>query len=126
MLNPTNIKLTLEQTAQHQVLHLVRVGYSYDLTHPGPSGQAADAPFVGTIDILGDDLIHDDLLATAVDAHEFDCAPGDTVTIERSFLVGQSLLDEDIGDDEIKVTIKISREGVEVGQAMSPIVRGRF
>ena len=104
----------------------MRVGYSYQLANQNPVGPGEDLPFRVSVDIVGDDLIRDDLLASAVDAHDVSCAPGDQLTVERSLLVGQSLLDEDIGDDEIKVIIKVSRDELELAAAVSPIIRGRF
>ncbi len=44
----------------------------------------------------------------------------------RSFIVAQGVLDEDIGDDEIKLRIRVSRGAEPPVSASTPIVKGKF
>jgi len=121
------LQLTLEQSQEQRLLRVVRVGYAYTLSNPGEPGvKEPSAPFVGEIDIFGDDLLSDDLLAKGVDQHEFDCAPGSETRIERRLIVAQAVLDEDIGDDEIKLRIRVSRDKDAPLSAFTPIVKGKF
>jgi len=110
----------IEQTAEQAAVQTVRIGYAYTIRAP----QTAD--YDGTIDILGDDVLSDDELAMGVDAHQVQCIEGQDQRVERSLLVGQKLLDEDIGTDEIKLRINVACEGEPTESVMTPIIRGDF
>lgn len=125
----SNISLTLTQTVQQRVLRVVEVGYAYTLSYETDPGRKASAvPFNVEIDILGDDLLSDDLLAAAVDQHSVDCPADSSVRVARTLTVAQGLLDEDIGDDEIKLRIRLTHDGHPETpvEAISPIVKGKF
>ena len=128
-MNPvlSNMSLTLAQSPEQSKLGIVAVGYSYRLENPlDPAIKDSGLPFVVCIDILGDDVLTDDRLALGVDEHSIDCAPGNICPVQRQLIVAQGLLDEDVGDDEIKLQIRVSRDGTELLTAMTPIVRGKF
>ncbi len=116
----TEVMFTIEQTAEHALLKTVRIGYAYTI-------EGAEAGiYEVAIDILGDDIIRDDKLALAADPHQVDCTNAAPARTERSIMVGQALLDEDIGTDEIKLRINATAPSGEVISAMTPIIRGNF
>lgn len=122
-----NLQLTLEQSQEQRLLRVVRVGYAYLLKNNGEPGvKDSAAPFVTQIDILGDDILTDDLLAEGVDRHELHCEAGAECQVTRGFMVAQGVLDEDIGDDEIKLRIRVSRGNESPVTALTPIVKGKF
>ncbi len=116
--------LTLKQTEAQEVLKIVSVAYGYTLTCTAVECER-QVSFDVSVDILGDDLVSDDVLAEGVDRHivECDAAP---ITMERTFLVGQSLLDEDIGSDEIKLRVRARDSAGDEIVADTGIVRGNF
>lgn len=123
----SDLSLTLTQTNEQRLLRVVKIGYSYVLGNTAdPSTKDPATPFEVTIDILGDDVLTDDLLASSVDAHNLLCPPGEAVSVQREFTVAQGLLDEDIGDDEIKLTIRVHRDSEAPVEATTPIVKGKF
>lgn len=123
----TNLQLTLEQSEEQQRLGVVHLSYAYTLVNAGnAASKDPGQSFAAEIDILGDDVITDDLQALAVDLHTVDCAAGDETRVERSLMVAQAVLDEDIGDDEIKLRIRVSRDTEATVQAITPIVKGKF
>src|SRR5262247_2663243 len=91
--------LTLRQTDAQKTLQTVSVTYGYTLTCTEVECER-NVSFDISVDVLGDDLVRDDVLATGVDRHIVEC---DRMPIEmrRGFVVGQALLNEDIGTDEI-------------------------
>ncbi len=117
--------LTLTQTEAQQVLKIVDISYGYTLTCT--DGEVEQAPsFDVCVDILGDDLLRDEILASDVDRHLIECGSTDPIETRRSLLVGQSLLNEDIGTDEIKLHIRVrDSSGAEIS-ALTGIVRGNF
>ena len=120
----SELMLKLEQTATQRVLRTVTVTYRYTLT-TAASERGDDRVCVVSVDILGDDVVVDDKLALGVDAHEVNLNDVE-ITNERSFVVGQSLLDEDIGTDEIKLRINATVEYGKTVSAMTDIVKGDF
>ncbi|MEM7220543.1 MAG: hypothetical protein AAF515_19435 [Pseudomonadota bacterium] len=122
----TDTTLSLTQSDEDRLLRIVHVGYGYTLTRDAD----CDLPEEGlevSIDILGDDLISDDLLARDIDRHVVACRAGATTSQQRRLVVAQALLDEDIGDDEIKLRISAhDASGTRLATAMTPIVRGAF
>jgi hypothetical protein len=120
----SGLMIKLEQTAAQRVLKTVTVTYGYTLT-TAASQCADDRLCTVTVDILGHDLIIDDKLALGVDAHEV-CLDQVEVGNARTFVVGQDLLNEDIGTDEIKLRINATDDQGNTVSAMTDIVRGDF
>jgi hypothetical protein len=123
----SGVKLTLAQSDADRAVEIVRLGYSYTLTCSDVECQRNIA-FDVCIDVLGHDLLRDDTLARSLDTHLVECGgtSGQPIEIQRSLVVGQSLLDEDIGTDEIKLRVRARNDaGDEIAQT-SGIVRGRF
>ena len=116
--------LTLRQTDVQQKLKMVGVTYGYTLTCTDVECER-NVSFDISVDIIGDDLIDDDLLATGVDRHVVEC-DRQPIEMRRSFLVGQSLLDEDVGTDEIKLRVCVRDSAGDETSAMTGIVRGDF
>lgn len=148
----SNLSLTLTQSSQQRVLRVVDVGYSYTLTNPVDASistgekDSAITAFIVEIDIIGDDVLSDDLLARAVDQHKIICPEGASVATSRQLTVAQGLLDEDVGDDEIKLVVRVTRDNRSDSdsadsnadttaasnkrpqqiEATTPIVKGKF
>ncbi len=119
--------LTLRQSETEQALKLVLVSYGYTLTCTDVERERG-LSFDVCVDILGDDVVRDDVLAAAIDRHIVECDSTHPASIEmrRSFFVGQSLLDEDVGTDEIKLRVYTrDSSGGEIS-ALTGIVRGDF
>lgn len=133
MPNLTRIKLTLSQDAEQVKLKTVGISYGYTLSFGAQEtdeAKEADEPtsYRISVDVLGDDLLKDDDLALDVDSHsvvveEHGERP---IEMERAFVVGQALLDEDLGDDEIKLRIVVRDDAGELTSAMTDVIRGRF
>lgn len=123
----TGLILTLKQTEAQQLLKIVGVAYGYTLTCNAVECERS-ASFDISVDILGDDVVTDDVLAGAVDRHIVECggAPAVPIEMRRSFVVGQSLLDEDVGTDEIKLRIRARDAAGDEIVADTGIVRGNF
>lgn len=126
----TRIKLTLSQDAEQVKLKTVGISYGYTLSFSSEEAAKADEPisYRISVDVLGDDLLKDDELVLDVDSHsvvadEEDVQP---IEMERAFVVGQALLDEDVGDDEIKLRIVVRDDTGELTSAMTDVIRGRF
>lgn len=128
----TDLSLTLTQNQEQRLLRVVEISYSYTLHNSLDNTQ-----FLTNIDILGEDVLRDQLLAQAVDKHETQCKPGEHHRTHRRLVVAQGLLDEDVGDDEIKLRVNV--ESLAVGHttntvpptqtvvsALTPMVRGKF
>ncbi len=122
----SDLELTLEQSREQRQLRVVKLSYSYTLAQPDTPQRRTPPPYLISIDILGDDLLVDDVLARRIDRHELRCEPGEQVSIERTLTVAQALLDEDIGDDEIKLKIQVQLDDTLIVEAFTPIVRGKF
>ncbi len=127
MASLSDLVLTLEQTQIQRKLKTVTIIYQYTLNCSGAECDE-EKPWQVSVDILGDDVVVDDKLAVDADAHGVVCRrqPGG-LRMVRKFVVGQSLLDEDLGDDEIKLTIRVRDEqNQEICSATTGIVRGNF
>lgn len=121
------VSLTLSQDSEQVKLRIVGVGYGYAVSFE-PGELEEPASFRVSVDILGDDLLKDEKLAVDVDSHvitaeEQDLGP---IEMERSFNVGQSLLNEDIGEDEIKLRIVVRNDDGEVVSATTDVIKGNF
>lgn len=116
--------LTLRQTDAQKTLQTVSVAYGYTLTCTEVECER-NVSFDISVDVLGDDLIRDDVLATGVDRHMVEC---DRMPIEmrRGFVVGQSLLNEDLGTDEIKLRVCVRDSTGGETSALTGIVKGDF
>jgi hypothetical protein len=123
----SGLRLTLEQNDGDRAVRIVRVGYEYTLACSDVECERHIA-FDVCIDILGHDLLRDDMLANGLDTHIVECGgnAGQPVAMRRNLLVGQSLLDEDIGTDEIKIRVRATNDAGEEISLTSGIVRGRF
>ena len=117
--------LTLKQTETQQALKIVSISYGYALTCTDVECER-NLSFDISVDVLGDDLVLDDELALDVDRHIVECAGTEPIEMRRSFLVGQSLLDEDIGADEIKLRVWARDSAGGETSADTGIVRGDF
>ena len=130
MPNLTRIRLTLSQDAEQVKLKTVGISYGYTLSLDADDEVDADEPttYRVSVDVLGDDLLKDDELAVDVDSHAVVMSDQEAqpVTMERAFMVGQQLLDEDIGDDEIKLRIVVRDDTGELASVMTDIIRGKF
>lgn len=130
MPNLTRIKLTLSQDAEQVKLKTVGISYGYTLSISSEEAAEADEPisYRISVDVLGDDLLKDDELALDVDSHSVvaDEQEVQPIEMERAFVVGQALLDEDVGDDEIKLRIVVRDDAGELTSAMTDVIRGRF
>jgi len=116
--------LTLKQTDLQKTLQIVGVAYGYTLTCSDVECER-NVSFDVSVDIIGDDLIDDDLLASAVDRHMVESDPL-PIEMRRNFIVGQSLLDEDVGTDEIKLRVCVRDSAGGETTAMTGIVKGDF
>lgn len=127
MPNLNRLSLTLSQDSDQEKVRIVGVAYGYALSFE-PGELEEPASFRVSVDILGEDLLRDEKLAVDVDSHvvtaeEQDLGP---IEVEREFCVGQSLLDEDIGEDEIKLRIVVRDDEGEVASAVTDVIRGNF
>lgn len=117
--------LTLKQTEAQQTLKIVSVSYGYTLTCSEVEAQRT-VSFDISVDILGDDVLSDDVLATNVDRHIVECDGTQPIEMRRGFIVGQSLLDEDVGGDEIKLRVWARDHTGGETSADTGIVHGNF
>ena len=106
-------------------LKIVGVTYGYTLTCSATECER-NASFEISADILGHDVVSDDVLAAEVDGHIVECSGALPIEMRRSFLVGQSLLDEDVGTDEIKLRVRARDGAGDEIVATTGIVRGDF
>jgi hypothetical protein len=121
----TGLILTLKQSEVQEQLKIVGVTYGYTLTCNAIECER-NVSFEISADILGHDLVSDDVLAAEVDPHIVECGGTLPIEMRRSFLVGQSLLDEDVGTDEIKLRIRARDGAGDEIVATTGIVRGNF
>lgn len=121
----TGLVLTLKQSEVQEQLKIVGVTYGYTLTCNATECER-NVSFEISADILGHDVVSDDVLAVEVDAHIVECSGQSPIEMRRSFLVGQSLLDEDVGTDEIKLRIRARDGAGDEIVATTGIVRGNF
>ena len=129
MASLSKLMLTLEQNEEHIKLRVVRVGYGYQLKC-SPVDLRERLVYTVCVDVLCDELISDNKLALDIDTHEVLCEcdiPGeDQIGIQREFMVAQSVLDEDIGIDEIKLNVRAVASTGESCEGMTGIIRRRF
>jgi hypothetical protein len=116
--------LTLRQTDAQKTLQTVGVTYGYTLTCSDVECERK-VSFDVSVDILGDDVVRDEVLAAEVDRHMVECDPL-PIEMRRSFVVGQSLLNEDVGTDEIKLRVCVRDSAGGETSALTGIVQGDF
>lgn len=116
--------LTLQQTDAQKSLAIVTVTYGYTLTCTEIECER-EVSFDVSVDVIGDDVIDDELLASEVDRHMVECDV-QPIEMRRSFLVGQSLLNEDIGTDEIKLRVRVRDSVGGDISVMTGVVKGDF
>ena len=119
--------LTLKQTEAQRALKVVGISYGYSLTCNKVECER-NLPFEISVDVLGHDTVKDDVLVTDVDRHIVECSgmPELPIEMRRSFVVGQSLLDEDVGTDEIKLRIRAKDGAGDETVAITGVVLGNF
>jgi len=129
MASLSKLMLTLEQTEEHKKLKVVRVSYGYQLKC-SPVDLRERLVYTVSVDVLGDEVLVDNKLALNVDAHEVSCEcdipDEDQISVQREFTIAQSVLDEDIGIDEIKLNIRAVTSTGDTCEGMTGIIRGRF
>lgn len=121
----TGLILTLTQSEVQQQLKIVAVTYGYTLTCNSIECDR-NVSFEISADILGHDMVSDDVLAADVDRHIVECSGTLPIEMRRSFVVGQALLDEDVGTDEIKLRVRARDGAGDEIVANTGIVRGNF
>lgn len=122
------VSFKVEQTEEQAKLRTVRLEYGYTLT-PSADESRLGAGFEVTANILGVDVLRDKVLVADVDVHRIECQPGAPrrpIAGRRELLVGQDLLDEDIGSDEIKLRIVATPDKGEPTSVDTPVVLGHF
>jgi hypothetical protein len=122
------VSFKVEQTEAQVKLRTVRLEYAYTLT-PSPDECRRGVVFGMTVTILGDDVLRDKVLVAGVDEHRITCEAGmirRPISGRRELIVGQQLLDEDIGTDEIKLRIIATPDKGEPASVDTPVVRGHF
>lgn len=118
-----DLKLRIAQTERQKRLELVELTYAYRLVCNDVERER-NASFEISVDVLGHDPVRDDLLAERLDTHIVEAAG--PIEVERTLLVGQGMLDEDVGDDEIKLRVRVRNEAGDVVEGMTPVLHGRF
>lgn len=123
----SRLSLTLAQDSEQAALKVVCISYGYTLSFEADEVTQPES-FEVSVDVLGDDLLKDDELALGVDSHvisvdEQEVGP---VQTQRSFAVGQQLLDEDVGEDEIKLRVALRNDTGELASAFTDVIRGNF
>jgi hypothetical protein len=123
----SRLVLTVEQTDAQRLVKVVRVGYDYTLTCSEAESDR-NISFEISVDLVGHDVLRDDVLAAGVDTHIVECGGSncEPIAMRRSFFVGQSLLDEDVGTDEIQLRVHARGEAGDDVSLTSAIVRGNF
>jgi len=120
----TKLTLSIGQTREQARLSLVEITYGYCLACSDVEIER-NLCFEVSVDVLGDDLVRDDLLVEGLDKHLVE-AGAQPIELTRKILLGQALLDEDVGDDEIKLRIRARCETGDEASAMTEVVHGRF
>lgn len=120
----SNLVLSIAQTDAQRKLALVTVEYAYRLTCSSLEVERG-ITFEVCVDVLGDDLLSDECLAERLDAHLVESS-AEPIEMHRTITMGQSLLDEDVGVDEIKLKIRISSSAGDIVDGVTGVVRGRF
>jgi len=120
----SDLMLSIAQTDAQKKLALVTIEYGYCLTCT-PVESERGITFDISVDILGDDLLGDECLVERLDAHLVESSPA-PIEMHRTIELGQSLLDEDVGVDEIKLKIRVSSSAGDVIDGVTGVVRGRF
>lgn len=122
------VSFKVEQTESQVKLRTVRLEYAYTLT-PSAEECRRGTTFDVSVDILGHDVLRDKVLVSGVDEHRIECEAGTPrrpIPGRRELIVGQQLLDEDIGEDEIKLRVIATPDQGEQASADTPVVRGDF
>lgn len=120
----SNLVLSIAQTEAQRKLALVTIEYAYRLTCSSLEVERG-ITFEACVDVLGDDLLRDECLAERLDAHLIESS-AEPIEMNRTLTLGQSLLDEDVGVDEIKLKIRICSSAGDTFDGVTGVVRGRF
>jgi hypothetical protein len=120
----SNLEFSIAQTEAQRKLALATLEYAYRLTCTAVEVERG-ITFEVAIDVLGDDMLRDEQLAERLDAHLVE-ACADPIDMQRDLMVGQSLLDEDVGVDEVKLRISVRSSAGDLVQGVTGVVRGRF
>src|SRR5262245_4909798 len=122
------VSFKVEQTEAQVKLKTVRIEYAYTLT-PSTEECRRGTVFEVAATILGDNILRDKVLATGVDEHRITCEAGmirRPISGRRELIVGQQVLDEDIGSDEIKLRVIATPDKGDPASVDTPVVRGHF
>ncbi|NJN52136.1 MAG: hypothetical protein HC809_10555 [Gammaproteobacteria bacterium] len=120
----SDLVLAIAQTDAQRKLALATIEYDYRLTCTALEAERG-ITFEASIDVLGHDLLRDECLVERIDAHLIE-ASDEPIQMHREITIGQSLLDEDIGVDEIKLRIRVRSDSGDVVDGVTGVVRGRF
>ena len=103
------------------------IAYSYEL-HPSELDCTWKREYTMSVDLWGEDLIDDDVLAWEKDRHKVrfdDTGPCEPIKVERVFEVETKVLDEDVfGDDEVYLMVE-ARSELGPDAAGDDVVMGR-
>jgi hypothetical protein len=120
----TQLSLSIAQTQEQARLELIELTYGYCLACSDVEIER-NLCFEISVDVLGDDVVRDDVLVEGLDKHLVE-AGAQPIELTRRILLGQALLDEDVGDDEIKLRIRARCETGDETVAVTDVVHGRF
>ncbi len=120
----SNLELSIAQSDLQRKLALVTIEYAYRLTCTELENERG-ITFEASIDVLGHDLLRDECLVERIDAHLIEASP-QPIDMRRELTVGQSLLDEDVGEDEVKLRIRVRSDAGDIIDGVTGVVRGRF
>jgi hypothetical protein len=81
---------------------------TYEYTIDCNQGECNKETYALTVSLVGVDQWWDDDLGGSMDLHKFTCTGKCPVTITRTFPVSTKVLDEDWGEDEIKLVLWVS------------------
>ena len=120
-----NVRLAIKASATKPGYSEIQ--YSYEL-HPSEMDCAWKREYTMSVDLWGEDLVDDDVLAWKKDEHKVkfdDSEPCEPIKAERVLEVETKVLDEDLfGDDEVYLIIE-ARSGLGPDAAGEDPVIGR-
>ena len=120
----TKLSLGIAQTEEQARLELIELTYGYSLACSDVEIER-NLCFEISVDVIGDDVVRDDVLVEGLDKHLVE-AGAQPIELTRRILIGQALLDEDVGDDEIKLRIRARCETGDETIGETAVVHGRF
>ncbi len=86
---------------------ITNVTYEYTINCDGED-ECTEKAYALTVSLIGDDKWYDDDLGGSMDLHTFTCDGSCPKTVSRTFPVSTKVLDEDWGDDEVKLVLWVS------------------